>query len=94
MTLTEGERAYLQRMIYEAAQGLFGTGTVFAENTTPDHVQYQDLVDLATPEVQRERDWWTLEEADIPLKVAFPWTSPLALHERTEEMRQSPRFGE
>ena len=93
MTLTDGERAYLQRMVYETAQGLFGSGTIFAENTTPDYVQYQDLVDLATPEVQRERDWWTPEEADIPPKVAFPWASPQALHERAEEMRQSPSFG-
>ena len=93
MTLNDRERAYLQRMVYETAQGLFGPGTIFAENLTSDFVQYQDLVDLATPEVQRERDWWNLEEADIPSMVAFPWTSPEVLHERAEEMRLSRRFG-
>jgi hypothetical protein len=88
MILTEEEKAYLRRMVYETVHGFFGLGTIFADNTTPDHIQYQDLVYLATPEIQRERDWWSPEETYIPPRVDFPWASPQVLHARVEEMRE------
>jgi len=94
MILTDGERAYLQLMVYQAAQGLFCPNTVVAANAVPNYQKYDDLVALATPEIQRERDWWNPTETCVSPVVPFPWASPKALHERAEEMRQSLRFGE
>ena len=87
MILTDPEKAFLRRMMYETVHNLFGPGTVFAENATQDHQRYDALVSLATPEIQRELDWWDPATTYVPPEVPFPWPSTEALHQRAEQSR-------
>jgi hypothetical protein len=88
MNLTAEEKGYLRRMVYETVHGLFGPGTIFETTLSPDHDVYKDLVELATPEIQRERDWWDSEEVFVPPEVPFPWDTPQELHEKVVQMQQ------
>jgi hypothetical protein len=86
MALIEEEKWYLRRMMYETVHNLIGPGTVFADNTSPDYERYKALVSLATPEIQKERDWWDPDDLWVPPTVPFPWESTEALLARARDV--------
>lgn len=97
MNLTEAETAYLRRFEFEIWFNIHGPGSVREEcaalaGDSGRFSYLSDLADLATPsiqynvlgDVQFETDPGGLE-AQYP-RVAFPWESLEALHQRVLEL--------